>query len=682
MTYRGELQATVSGEPGNPIRLTSYPSWGKGDAVISGAQKVTGWMLGADRGDIPDAAKVWYADVDFLPRAMWSVVGTTITRLPIARLPHWKVSDPEEVKSEWFRLEQPGWWNNGCTALKVDFNGHRSHLGIDTAHLTGPASNYVGATAHVEYGWVMGTPFPTLVEGFDEGRHGLYFQGIWFGDSENIPTGMHYYLEDRPNFLDAPGEFWCDKDKKRIYLRLEGEADPNTVDIEAGDRNNLIDSGGLAHVAITGLTFRFTNYFWDLWQPAWGNPDVNNACVRVRGQVVDVRVANCRFEHCAKAVRLDATASDVEHRGASDLDAVVVSDNDIDQTDHGAIEISSHSVGDVKVLRNHLHLIGLKTFRQDHSHALNVNFPQTMEVAGNILERCTGAGLFLFGGKASGDGSEVPMARNLVHHNKSVQALLSANDWGSIETWQGGPFYNYDNISGDPNGFWNGYDASKPGTARLGFAYYHDGAFKNYDFNEVAYGNSIDWKSKQACMAAFYEATPTIDNQIFNCTISKFFVGSHWSPAGGRHFFLGNVFDQIGERVFDHGALKEDKGQKPRAVELPAPRAWPTAGTSSATSRRRTSPSTSRTARATTPPRTWPSPSNSTRRSPAMSARSRTHRPWLIPTRTTSIPSRARRRSATGSGSSCPGRWRARWANGSSAATRPMRPASWTATGT
>jgi len=563
VTYRGELMANESGVEGDPIRLTSDPSWGTGVAVISGAQQVTHWTQGSDRSDMPDGTKVWYADLDFAPRAVWQIAKDGITRVDLARLPHWTVSDPEEVKSEWYRLEQPGWWNNGCTALKVDFAGHRSHLGIDTAHLTGPASDYVGATIHVEYGWVMGTPFPSLVEGFDESRKGLYFQGIWFGDSENIPTGMHYYLEDKPNFLDAPGNFWFDHDKKRLYVRLPGDADPSSTDVEVAQYPNLIESMGISHLSVTGLTFRFTNYAWDLWQPAWGNPDINNAAIRVRGQAEDVRIAHCVFEHCAKAVRIDAQGNDTEHRSEQPLDHILVTDNDIDQTDHGAIEIDSHSVGDVRVLRNRLHLIGLRTFRQDHSHALVVSFPQTMEVAGNILDRCTGAGLFLFGGKGSGDPAEVPLIRNLVHHNRSYQALLSANDWGSIETWQGGPFYNYDNISGDPNGFWNGYDPNKPGSARLGFAYYHDGAFKNYDFNEVAYGNSTDWKSKQACMAAFYEATPTIYNQIFNCTISKFWVGSQWSPAGGRHFFLGNIFDQIGERVFDHGALKEDTGQKP-----------------------------------------------------------------------------------------------------------------------
>jgi hypothetical protein len=563
VVYRGELvpAAEAGGTDAEPVRLTSDPGWGTGEAVIAGTERVTAWTKGADRADIPDAAKVWSAEVPFAPRSVWVVDGDKSTRVELARTPNWTVSDPENVKSEWFRFQQPNWWENGCTKWKKDFNGHRAWEGVDAANLTGKAEDYVGATAHVEYGWVMGTPFPTTVEGFDPGSKGIFFQGIWFGDSENVVAGMHYYLEDKPNFLDSPGEFWFDEGKHRLYLRLPGDADPNTGDVEVAKRINLLESSGIAHLVVSGLTFRGTNTHWDLAAPPWMHPDVNNAAVRIRGRAEDVRIDHCRFLDVGKAVRIDANGNSQEKRKDEPLDRVVIADNDIDRTDHGAIEILSHSVGDIKVLRNHLHLIGLRTFRQDHSHALCVSCPETMEIAGNILERCTGSGIFVFGGKGSGEGRDVPLSRTLIHHNRATDTLLSANDWGGIETWQGGPFYNYDNISANPNGFWNGYDPNKPGTARLGFAYYHDGAYKNYDFNEVAIGSSDEWKSPHCCMAAFYEAGATIENQIFNCTITRFWVATQWSPGGGRHFFLGNVFDDIGGMVFQHGQLKEDKGK-------------------------------------------------------------------------------------------------------------------------
>jgi len=48
--YRGTMNAPESGEKGNPIRLTSDPAWGTGQAVISGGFRITGgWKKGALR---------------------------------------------------------------------------------------------------------------------------------------------------------------------------------------------------------------------------------------------------------------------------------------------------------------------------------------------------------------------------------------------------------------------------------------------------------------------------------------------------------------------------------------------------------------------------------------------------------------------------------------------------------
>ncbi len=560
VTYRGELHASESGAEGDPIRLTSDPKWGEGEAVIAGSEAVTGWKKGADNPDIPDAGSVWYADVAFAPRCVWSVSGKTakdrvIERVELARTPNWKVSDPEDIMSEWWQWEQPEWWTN---KNHIDFEGHRAHLGVDAKHLDKPASYYVGATVRTEYAIVMGTPFPTRVEGYDANRKGLIFQGIWYGDSEQLTTNCHYYLEDKPQYLDAAGEFWFDRKGEggRLYLRLPGDRDPNQATVEVGRRTGIIESEGLSHVAITGLSFRFTNTWWDLTLAGWGHKDVDNACVRVLGPADDLRIANCLFDHAARAVRIES-----EKDG---LDRIVISDNDISELDHGALLIKSCSKGDVKVLRNRLHVIGLRSYRQDHSHAVQVLFPATMEVAGNMLDRITGSGLFLYGGKSTGDTKDVALSRQLVHGNRAVDTLLAANDWGGIETWQGGPFYVYDNISGNPNGHWWGYAPDKPGSGRLGFAYYHDGGFKNYDFNNVAWGRSSDAKSRLCNQAAFYEAVWTVENTMFNNTVSQFYVGTQWSPGGGRHLFLGNLFLDVSGMIFQHGKLKEDKD-----VEVP-----------------------------------------------------------------------------------------------------------------
>jgi concanavalin A-like lectin/glucanase superfamily protein len=577
VVYRGALVAKESGRPGRPIRLTSDPDWGRGEAVLSGSEKVSGWRKGAPNELIPDSGKVWFVDVDFLPRRLWTVEADgAVTRIPLARTPNWKVTNPEDVMSEWWEWENPQWWVPANRTTTV--GEKKMHLGTDTKHLTRDPEYYRDAIVWTEWAIVMGTPFPTPIMKFFPDKKAIAFEGRWFGDSGQINKGNRYFLENKPQYLDVPGEFWVEKRDQgsRIYLRPPGDRDPNSVTLEAAKHYNLIqdqasanspnrldvigaerrarvDTTGLKHAVISGLTFRFNNAWWDYNFPAWMHKDVDNACVRLLGSSDDVRIANCLFEYVSKAVRIDGI------NNSTSIGSLVVADNEIQYTDDAAISISKGSgrLADTRVLRNKLYMIGLRAYRQSDAHALAVGFPATMEVAGNMLLRTYGAGVFLFGGKGSGAGGDIPLARYLVHHNKAEQTLLATNDWGGIETWQGGPFYLYSNISANPNGHWH-WAAGKPYNARLGYALYHDGGHKNYDFNNILWGNNNDPNSQLCHPAAINEATTTIHNSYINNTIYRFSKGSDWSPSGGHHRFLGNIWSDISHMVFQHGRLKED----------------------------------------------------------------------------------------------------------------------------
>jgi len=103
VVYRGSLEVKEAGRSGEPIRLTSHPGWGAGEAVLCGSERATGWTKGADHKDIPEPEKVWWTDLDFAPRSVWSVGRDgRITRIPLARTPNWKRSNPDDVKSEWW----------------------------------------------------------------------------------------------------------------------------------------------------------------------------------------------------------------------------------------------------------------------------------------------------------------------------------------------------------------------------------------------------------------------------------------------------------------------------------------------------------------------------------------------------------------------------------------------------
>ena len=101
--YRGTMNALESGRKGSPIRLTSDPAWGTGDAVISGGYRITGgWKKGAENKDIPEPARIWYVDLDFAPRTVYLVEPSgksasrndKITRIPLARMPNSMIGKP------------------------------------------------------------------------------------------------------------------------------------------------------------------------------------------------------------------------------------------------------------------------------------------------------------------------------------------------------------------------------------------------------------------------------------------------------------------------------------------------------------------------------------------------------------------------------------------------------------
>ncbi len=116
VVYRGVLNAKESGEPGNPIRLTSDPSWGNGEAGIYGSVRFTSGWKKADAQiapDIPDPEKVWYQDIDGeMPdtKVVCELAGDQIKRVRLARTPNYKDSPEDHLK----------YWNKWTDKEKYD----------------------------------------------------------------------------------------------------------------------------------------------------------------------------------------------------------------------------------------------------------------------------------------------------------------------------------------------------------------------------------------------------------------------------------------------------------------------------------------------------------------------------------------------------------------------------------
>ena len=590
--YRGALVADDSGSAGDPVRLTSDPSWGSGEAIINGSIPVTKWTKGQAHNKIPDGDKVYAADLDFSPRIVHLRNSDgSLTQIPIARTPNWSVTNEHDVMSNWFEWEQPQWWKQAEHQIQV---GKKKMIkGTDRKNLKEDADYYKGGIIWSEWATVMSTPYPTKIEAVPA-KGELAFEGRWWGTSVHLRTGCRYFVEDMPQYLDAAGEYWFDRKNNKtgagtLYIRLPGDVDPNSVQVEAAKHYSLIQDPasaqapdrldilrdkkndpatvsheGVSHIEISGLTFQANNTWWNIEYPEWMHKEVKSAAIRLRGSSDDIVIANCGFEHVTTAVQIEPINTNA-HNGT-----ITVQDSHISHTSSTAVYIgrgAGGSVQKVNFLRNKAYMIGMRPFRQSDGHAISINFPTEMHIAGNMLKRCYGAGLFLFGGKGSGQGGEVPLSRHLVHHNKVEDSLLAANDWGGIETWQGGPFYLFNNISANPGGLWHARVNNPDWNSRLGFAYYLDGGFKNYLFNNIAWGRNNDKNNSEANAYAFYEAVPTIHNNYINNTIYRFNSGSSWSPRGGHHHFVGNLWSDISHTVFNHGKLKEDKSKS--AKEYP-----------------------------------------------------------------------------------------------------------------
>jgi Concanavalin A-like lectin/glucanases superfamily len=573
--YRGELTVREAGKPLDPIRLTRDPDWGQGPAVLCGSERVTGWKKGAALQDIPEPQKIWWTDLNFAPRGVWLVRKEgDFVRIPLARTPNWKRSDPDDVKSEWWVWDNPR-RPFGNTIRNAA--GQEIHLGIDTKHIKDkPADYFKGALIWPEFGWVMSQPYPTRVEVVDLKQNGLGFAG-WTGGGTGgvIMRNMRYYLEDKPQYLDDPdGEFWFERKGQggTLYLRLPRDADPNVARVEVGKRPNLVNGENVEYLEISGLTFRFTPSMWDITSAPWDfrttpwgvRPEMNPGCVRVWGTGKGIRIANCLFEHVFFPIRIRSLLD------GQRVDDVRIEDNEFRNTDNGILSVEDGSgwgyaklrgrLGDVRIYRNHSLETGTRPARYSTGTGINVTGARTVEIAGNVIERSYAQGIDVHGAKTSGMWGDVPFTRILIHHNKVWSSLLNCNDYGGIETWQGGPAYIFDNLSYNAQGYrnWERYSGTDAG---FGHAFYLDGAFKNYLFNNIAWGRSKDPASPLANCSAFQEII-SYQNTFFQNTAYNFYEGSRrQAPAAGRNKYLGNIWEGMGQYVFRHADPTRTKAE-------------------------------------------------------------------------------------------------------------------------
>ena len=552
VVYRGALKGTDSGAPGNPIRLTSDPSWGKGEARFYGSTQIKGgWKKGTaeEAPEIPKPENVWYTDLgkDYDPdpdaekfSCLWQVNGEKVERLHIAREPNFDLADPDNPVKSW-----PVW---------TGYDAKTSTLSSPVLKGLGDKSLLNGAILWSESDFLMGAAVSRSMAGSTYNPEagsisGKVVSAHWFS---RIPKAkVHFMIENVAKFLDTAGEYFFATSGARagrLYVWPVGGVDPNTVVYEVAQIRFPIFLSEQHDIVISGLEFSYND-------PDDGSPHDYYAgsggpspCIRVVGNCSNITVKNCKFYHVASAVvtslRPDNDGTPLPDK-SNVMDNIIICDNDVQHSERGGtislLGGSQKAVGDpygqlkhVEILRNRVVDTGFRCGYSPWSSipAISVDFAETCEVAGNIVDTSFGNGIITYGGKSSGSTNVVPLIRMYVHHNQIDNSMLGCNDYGGLEHFQGGPVYLYNNVIRNCIG-------NRTLGQELGYSLYLDGGFKCYSFNNIMAGKVKDGDPEYYNNCGYFMVFGFMD-QLFNNTIFHFNNALDGS-SGNRSNILGNL---------------------------------------------------------------------------------------------------------------------------------------------
>jgi hypothetical protein len=523
VVYRGVLNAKESGEPGNPIRLTSDPSWGKGEACMYGSMRFTsGWAKANAEiaPKIPEPEKVWYHDISGnIPdtKEVCELSPKGIKRVRLARTPNYR-NTPDDLLRTW----------NAWTKKEYD-DVNKCLLLSDKINLTqSDPEYYLGGTAWSEEDAEnMCTIWGQRIKAYDPSKNSIAVENRKFGGVRS-----RYFIENTPFLLDTTSEFYYDHTAKRMFLRLDKDKDPNTTTIEVAAMGKLILAEDKHDIVISGLTFGFTTS-----DATRISENELVAVIQLSGTCYNIEISHNKFTYVNSAI--SARNPTVAKLTGHDI---LVSDNDIYVADDLAIAFTKggNSYFDkIKIFRNRVYDNGARHLSRWSSSVPAITGALIEgEIAGNIVNISWGNGLNFSWGKAGRDSTtNLPFIRGLVHHNKASNTLIGTNDYGGIENWQGGPIFVYDNISHNALGYRHFDDASK------GQAFYFDGTFKYYAFNNIATGYS--WKKSSAgymTVLGFYNMT--VHNTGFR--LRAFSTGAvNELDSDGHNEYLANIGDSV-----------------------------------------------------------------------------------------------------------------------------------------
>ena len=647
--YRGSLKADESGMPEKSIVLSVDPSWGEGEALIYGSERIPkGWekCTDAECSEIPNASRAhtWYHDSDnsYVPRLLFELRGDRVRRLQIARSPNWTITDPEDPRKEWWewtqgttevtvwvedasrfntgdriyfgdkpdfkkRLRQKSqpefnhvlkkgkdWlllaimdWqdlrleagmkiSNGAfhTTIKKIAGSHDIRVRMrDTNHLSqNDPKFWRGATIWTE---VETMPFPlaSVIEQFSPDKAEVAFK-FHLPAMFNPRTFDRYFLENLPSLLDAPNEWYVTTEgphKGRIFIRLEGNHDPNDTIIEAARHLVFVDIEQQEYITIDGLKLRFFNSVEYSAQVIPRHAGCYSSLFRITGQSNNIKIMNCELSYSSHGISIFPNGNDlilenfeIENNKIYDMEGYAVkvtAGRDLwIYRNNQIINPEGSRVKRIRIRGNDVKNCGFRALSSLHlgGIAVSVRAGELVEVSHNLIDYTYGPGILVYNGDFfDSSGLEYPLIRTSIHHNVVTNSMLAGQDYGGIASWHGGPVYIYNNVSGNSVGY--KYAQDKKSThidwyrrSSFGPGIYLDQQYKGYVFNNIIWGKNNDENDSVYNSVAFKEAQGFM-NTVFNNTIYRCAVGLEKDMSEhNRCFYLNNLFLNIGSGFIVH----------------------------------------------------------------------------------------------------------------------------------
>jgi hypothetical protein len=247
-TYRETVAPANSGVEGTPI---VYRPFENAPVIISGAEVITGWSKDGDAWKAARPGDFYKSVYNYSDQVFAD--GTMLLQARWPNTPHDQLSYPQQATITTFlsktRDQETRWTtavfeDDVCPFETIGKNlvGAKMTLQPSYKAWSWTSTGTVEKTEATEAG---GTRF-TYKTRNDNGRD---------GKSEVYDVGAKYFVFDKKELLDAPGEWFHDTATGQLYVRLPGDADPTLgkVTVEARARDFAFNLSEKAYITVQGF---------------------------------------------------------------------------------------------------------------------------------------------------------------------------------------------------------------------------------------------------------------------------------------------------------------------------------------------------------------------------------------------------------------------------------------------